>query len=84
MLADNALSKADLNLELSSGTVPPSLDETVSSLIRREKIYPFLASCLPFLCLIFAHLECPAITNHPYQQQFLIHLIDLKKLFQAH
>ena len=30
-------------------------------LIKTENILPLFASCLPFLCLIFAHLECPAI-----------------------
>jgi hypothetical protein len=44
MFADKALSKAVLSLGLSSATGPPNLEATVSSLIRRENIFPLLAS----------------------------------------
>ena len=72
------------NLGLSSATGPPSFEATVSSLIRREKILPFFASCLPFLCFIFAHFECPAIISHPYLQLSVIHLIVPTKFLLGH
>ena len=55
-----ALSKASLNLGLSSGSGPP-FAATVISLITLVQIFPLDASCRAFLCLMFAHLECPAI-----------------------
>ena len=55
-----AFSKASLNLGLSSGSGPP-FAATVISLITLVQTFPLEASCLAFLCLIFAHLECPAI-----------------------
>src|SRR6059058_4613474 len=44
-----------------SGSPPPARAATVSSLMRRVKILPRLASSAPFLCLIEAHLEWPDI-----------------------
>ena len=61
IFAPRALSKANLSLGLSDTSEPPNFEATVSSLINFEKIFCFFSSCLPFLCLIFAHLECPAI-----------------------
>src|SRR5207253_7669198 len=44
---------------LLSASPPPARAATVSSLIRRVKILPRLASAAPFLCLIECHLEWP-------------------------
>src|ERR1700722_17341971 len=46
---------------LPSGSPPPCLAAMVTSLIRRVKILPRLASSAPFLCLIVAHFEWPDI-----------------------
>src|ERR1043166_6380539 len=42
-----------------SGSPPPARAATVSSLMRRVKILPRLASAAPFLCLMECHLEWP-------------------------
>src|SRR4051794_4629554 len=42
-----------------SGSPPPARAATVSSLMRRVKTLPRLASAAPFLCLMECHLECP-------------------------
>src|ERR1041385_109966 len=42
-----------------SGSPPPARAATVSSLMRRVKIFPRLASAAPFLCLMECHLEWP-------------------------
>ena len=55
-----ALSNANLNLGLSSGSGPP-FAATVISLITLVQILPLDASCLALRCLILAHFECPAI-----------------------
>ena len=65
ILAALALSNASLNLGLSSGSGPP-LAATVISLITLVQTFPLDASCRALRCLIFAHLECPAITILPY------------------
>ena len=46
-----------------SGSPPPLRAATVSSLMRRVKILPRLASSAPFLCLIEAHLEWPDMSK---------------------
>src|SRR6185295_315055 len=46
-----------------SGSPPPARAATVSSLMRRVKILPRLASAAPFLCLIEAHFEWPAMSK---------------------
>src|SRR6478609_887572 len=42
-----------------SGSPPPARAATASSLMRRVKIFPRLASAAPFLCLMECHFECP-------------------------
>src|ERR1043165_4898644 len=48
-----------------SGSPPPPLAATVSSLMMRVKILPRLASSAPFLCLIDAHFEWPDMLETP-------------------
>ena len=57
IFSELALSRANLNLGLSLGSPPPAFAATVSSRINLVYIFPLLASCLAFLCFIFAHLE---------------------------
>ena len=52
-----------------SGSPPPARAATVSSLMRRVKILPRLASRAPFLCLIEAHLEWPDMCKTPANQR---------------
>src|SRR5258708_39659837 len=52
-----------------SGSPPPPRAATVSSLMRRVKILPRLASRAPFLCLIEAHLEWPDMSKLPRKQR---------------
>ena len=66
MLADLAACIADLNLEFISGFLSPSFAATVISLESLEKIFDLCLSALPFLCLIPAQCECPAIINLRY------------------
>src|SRR5690242_4154089 len=61
MLASYALSIARRRRGFIEGSAPPRRAATVTSLIRRVKILPFLASATAFLCLTLAHLECPAM-----------------------
>src|SRR3954453_9180719 len=51
-----------------SGSPPPARAATVSSLMRRVKILPRLASAAPFLCLMECHLEWPDISQLPESQ----------------
>jgi hypothetical protein len=44
-----------------AGSPPPSFAATVISLIALVKTLPRFASERSFLCLMFAHLECPAM-----------------------
>src|SRR3954453_14408895 len=46
---------------LPSGSPPPSLAATVIVRASFVKSLPRRASTIPFLCLIPAHLECPAM-----------------------
>src|SRR5438045_692479 len=48
-----------------SGSPPAARAATVSSLMRRVKILPRLASRAPFLCLIEAHFEWPDMVQTP-------------------
>src|SRR4029079_16101700 len=52
-----------------SGSPPPARAATVSSLIRRVKIFPRLASAAPFLCLIECHLEWPDMSKLQLNQR---------------
>ena len=45
------------------GSAPPIRAATVISRPIFVAILAFKASVLPFLCLIFAHLECPDIVS---------------------
>src|SRR5258708_29998494 len=63
MLASYALSIARRSRGFIAGSAPPSRAATVTSLMRRVKILPFLASAAAFLCLTLAHLECPAMAE---------------------
>src|SRR5262245_16423116 len=51
-----------------SGSPPPVRAATVSSLMRRVKILPRLASSAPFLCLIEAHFEWPDMFRPQVQE----------------
>ena len=44
-----------------SGSGPPSFAAIKISRPNLEKSFALCASAFPFLCLIFAHLECPAM-----------------------
>src|SRR5919197_3355201 len=50
---------------LLSGSPPPALAATVSSLMMRVNTLPRLASAAPFLCLMVCHLEWPDIRKSP-------------------
>src|SRR5260221_14704555 len=63
MLASYALSIARRSRGFIAGSAPPRRAATVTSLISRVKILPFLASAAAFLCLTLAHLECPALAE---------------------
>src|SRR5690606_25544591 len=63
MLASCALSIARRRRGFMFGSPPPIRAATVISLISRVKTLPFLASAAAFLCLMLAHLLCPAITR---------------------
>src|SRR5437899_5361008 len=61
MFASYALSIARRSRGFIAGSAPPRRAATVTSLMSRVKILPFLASAAAFLCLTLAHLECPAM-----------------------
>src|SRR6266581_6359166 len=61
MLLSMALSTASRRRGLLDASPPPSLAATVISRMSRVKILPRLASLAAFLCLMFAHLLCPAM-----------------------
>src|SRR5258706_2133658 len=63
MLASYALSIARRSRGFIAGSAPPRRAATVTSLISRVKILPFLASAAAFLCFTLAHLECPAMAE---------------------
>src|SRR6186713_2470919 len=52
-----------------STSPPPPRAATVSSLMRRVKTFPRLASAAPFLCLIVCHLEWPDMQETPENQR---------------
>ena len=56
IFAELAFSKANRSLGLSFGS-GPSLAATVISLITLVQTLPLEASCLAFLCFMFAHFE---------------------------
>src|SRR5690625_5265160 len=58
-----ALSIARASLGLPPGSPPPSRAAMVISRICRVKTFARLASSLAFLWRMFAHFECPAITD---------------------
>src|SRR5712692_5769321 len=59
MFASYALSIARRSRGFIAGSAPPRRAATVTSLISRVKILPFLASDTAFLWRMLAHLECP-------------------------
>ncbi len=61
MFAALAACIADLSLGFISGSFEPNLAATVISFESLEKIFERFSSALPFLCLIPAQCECPAI-----------------------
>src|SRR5512141_2550427 len=63
MLLSVALSTASRNRGFMSGSPPPMRAATVTSLIRRVKTLPRLASWRPLRCWMFAHLLCPAMVS---------------------
>src|SRR5450631_1885279 len=63
MLASAAFSTARRNRGLVAMSPPPRRAPTVISLIRRVQTLPRLASVAAFLCLMLAHLLCPAMTT---------------------
>ena len=80
ILAALAVEMACLNRGLASGSLPPFLAEIINSLMTFVNTFPRLASWAAFLCLMLAHLLCPAI-NSPmiikseiqnYDDKFLI------------
>ena len=62
ILADLAACIADLNLGFIAGSLSPSFAATVISFDNFENILDLFLSAFPFLCLIPAQCECPAIT----------------------
>src|ERR1039457_6895275 len=61
MFTSRAFSAAKRRRGFMLGSAPPMRAATVISRIRRVKTLPLLASVTAFLCLILAHLECPAM-----------------------
>src|SRR5688572_18208619 len=51
------------------GSPPPCRAATVSSLMRRVKTLPRLASAAPFLCLMVCHLEWPDMQRTPTDEE---------------
>ena len=63
MLFSRAFCNANFKRILPVGSVPPAFTATVISRLIFVVIFAFNASFLPFLCLIFDHLECPDIVS---------------------
>src|SRR5512134_1028243 len=61
--ASCALARARRRRAFIAGSPPPSFAATVTSLITLVKTLPLRASEAAFLCLMFAHLECPAMVS---------------------
>src|SRR6478735_8554443 len=59
--ASLAFAMASASAGLPSGSPPPSLAATVIARVSFVKSFPRRASTIAFLCLIPAHLECPAM-----------------------
>src|SRR5438309_12117452 len=59
MFASYALSIARRSRGFIPGSAPPRRAATVTSLISRVKVLPFLESAAAFLWRMLAHLECP-------------------------
>src|SRR4029078_3291986 len=59
--ASLAFATASASAGLPSGSPPPSLAATVIARVSFVKSFPRRASTIGFLCLIPAHLECPAM-----------------------
>src|SRR5205809_740760 len=59
--ASLAFEMASASAGLPSGSPPPSLAATVIARVSFVKSFPRRASTIAFLCLIPAHLECPAM-----------------------
>src|SRR4051794_41604532 len=54
---------------LPAGSPPPSLAATVIARASFVKSFPRRASTIAFLCLIPAHLECPAMALMVFQRR---------------
>src|SRR5688572_27908701 len=61
MFAARAFRRARRRRGLFLGSGPPNFTALMISFVTREKTLPLMASAFPFLCLMFAHLLCPAI-----------------------
>ena len=61
IFADLAACIADLNLGFIAGSLSPNFAATVISFESLENILDLCLSALPFLCLMPAQCECPAI-----------------------
>src|SRR3712207_8124177 len=61
--ASRAFWMASASRGLPSGSPPPSFAATVIARASFVKSLPRRASTIAFLCLIPAHLECPAMTS---------------------
>src|SRR4051794_5833417 len=59
--ASLAFEIASASAGLPSGSPPPSLAATVIARVSLVNSFPRRASTIAFLCLIPAHLECPAM-----------------------
>src|SRR5205809_6378913 len=59
--ASLAFEMASASAGLPSGSPPPSFAATVIARVSLVKSLPRRASTIAFLCLIPAHLECPAM-----------------------
>src|SRR3989338_1756494 len=67
-----ALSVANRSQELVLGSPPPLRAATVISRMSLVKTLPRTASVLAFLCLILAHLLCPAILRPLLKDEYHI------------
>src|SRR5690606_5405611 len=64
MLTARAFSMASRSRPLAAGSGPPSRAATVICRDSLVNILPRRASSFSFLCLMLAHLECPAMDDH--------------------
>src|SRR3989344_5804305 len=63
ILKFRARSTARRSLGFVAGSPPPSLAATLTARASLENKFPRLASVAAFLCLIWAHFECPDISG---------------------